>query len=148
MKIIRNTINKEDADLLCKRILWISQTRPRLRELLELNYDPKHSKLAQKIATQLLLGKLILIDRKYKKVSVLHEERLKDFSNIKLSCDDSPQLKIYLKIEETDEEIGPISLVNLFHNLPKIELEDYSLWHKGMENFVNLAELKARVLGP
>ena len=82
MKIIRNTINKEDADLLCKRILWISQTRPRLRELLELNYDPKHSKLAQKIATQLLLGKLILIDRKYKKVSVLHEERLKDFSNI------------------------------------------------------------------
>lgn len=94
-----------------------------------------------------MLGKLILIDRKYKKVSVLHEERLKDFSNIKLSCDDAPQLKIYLKNEETDEEIGPISLVNLFHILPKIELENYSLWHKGMENFVNLAELKERLIG-
>ncbi|MGY8714131.1 MAG: hypothetical protein ACKVJ1_09625, partial [Verrucomicrobiia bacterium] len=61
MKIIGHTITKEEADLFCERIFCLSQARPRLRETLNLKSDPKLSPLAQKIAKQLVLGKLIIV---------------------------------------------------------------------------------------
>ena len=147
MKIIGYTITKEEANLFCERLFWLSQARPRLRETLELDGDPKLSPLAQKIARQLVLGKLIIVDNNKKDVVVCGENRVKEFNNITLLPADIPEIEVHLHNHRNSTDLGPISLLKLYHLLPTLNLEELSLWHTGIEKFVNLAELKIRLIG-
>ena len=147
MKIIGHTITKEEADLFCERIFCLSQARPRLRETLNLKSDPKLSPLAQTIAKQLVLGKLIIVDNHKKDVVVCGEDKVKEFTEVTLLPDDIPEIEVHLHNHRNSTDLGPISLLKLYHLLPTLNLEELSLWHTGIEKFVNLAELKIRLIG-
>ncbi|MDG0964746.1 MAG: hypothetical protein P8O23_06760 [Opitutales bacterium] len=147
MKIIGHTITEEEADLFCERIFWLTQTRPRLREILKLKKDPKHSAIAQKIAKQLVLGKLIVVDNSKNNVFFFQEDKSHEFTDITLLADETPELEIYLYNNRNGKELGPLSLLKLYYQLPTLNLEEFSLWHTGIEDFVNLAELKIRLIG-
>ena len=147
MKIIGQTITEKEADLFCERIFCLAQARPRLREILKLDSDPKHSPLAQKIAKQLVLGKLIVVGNDKNNVFFLPENKSHEFTNITLLADETPELEIYLYNNRNEKELGPLSLLKLYYLLPTLNLEEFSLWHTGIEDFVNLAELKIRVIG-
>ena len=147
MKIIGQTITEKEADLFCERIFCLAQARPRLREILKLDSDPKHSPLAQKIAKQLVLGKLIVVDNDKNNVFFLPENKSHEFTNITLLADETPELEIYLYNNRNGKELGPLSLLKLYYLLPTLNLEEFSLWHTGIEDFVNLAKLKIRVIG-
>ena len=147
MKIIGYTITKEEANLFCERLFWLSQARPRLRETLELDGDPKHSPLAQQIAKQLVLGKLIIVDNNKKDVVVCGENRVKEFNNITLLPAEIPEIEVHIHHHRNRTDLGPISLLKLYDLLPTLNLEEFSLWHTGIEKFVNLAELKIRLIG-
>ena len=147
MKIIGQTITEKEADLFCERIFCLAQARPRLREILKLDSDPKHSPLAQKIAKQLVLGKLIVVDNDKNNVFFLPENKSHEFTNITLLADETPELEIYLYNNRNEKELGPLSLLKLYYLLPTLNLEEFSLWHTGIEDFVNLAKLKIRVIG-
>ena len=147
MKIIGQTISEKEADLFCERIFCLAQARPRLREILKLDSDPKHSPLAQKIAKQLVLGKLIVVDNDKNNVFFLPENKSHEFTNITLLADETPELEIYLYNNRNGKELGPLSLLKLYYLLPTLNLEEFSLWHTGIEDFVNLAKLKIRVIG-
>ena len=147
MKIIGQTITEKEADLFCERIFCLAQARPRLREILKLDSDPKHSPLAQKIAKQLVLGKLIVVDNNKNDVFIFGEDKSHEFTDVTLLADETPELEIHLYNNRNRKELGPISLLKLYYLLPKLNLEEFSLWHTGIEDFVNLAELKIRVIG-
>ena len=147
MKIIGHTITKEEAYLFCERLFCLAQARPRLREILQLDCDPKHSPLAQEIAKQLVLGKLIIVDNNKKDVVVCGENRVKEFNHISLCPAEIPEIEVHIHNHRNNTDLGPISLTKLYHLLPTLNLEEFSLWHTGIEKFVNLAELKIRVIG-
>ena len=147
MKIIGHTITKEEAYLFCERISCLTQARPRLREILKLNKDPKHSPLAQEIAKQLVQGKLIVVNNNTNDVVVCGENRVEEFNNITLLRAETPEIEVHIHNHRKRTDLGPISLTTLCHLLPKLNLEEFSLWHTGIENFVNLAELKIRLIG-
>ena len=147
MKIIGHTITEKEADLFCERIFWLTQTRPRLREILKLKKDPKHSPIAQKIAKQLVLGKLIVVDNNKNDVLVFGEDKSEGFTDITLLPDKIPELEVHLYNHLNRKDLGPISLLQFYHLLPSLNLEEFSFWHTGIEKFVNLAELKERLIG-
>ena len=147
MKIIGQIASRKEAALLCKKIFCIEQTRPRIRKLLELQCDPKHSPVAQKIMSHLMNGELIIIDSNKKEVETYDQEEVSKFKDLDLLPEDPPTLKIYLYNHKTEKEIGPLSLIKLYYQLQILNLEDISFWHTGIEDFINLAKLKNRLLG-
>ena len=147
MKIIGHTITEKEADLFCERIFCLAQARPRLREILKLDSDPKHSPLAQKIAKQLVLGKLIVVDNNKNDVFFFRDDKSHEFTNLSLLTDETPELEIHLYNNRNGKELGPISLLKLYYQLQILNLEIISFWHTGIEDFVNLAELKERLIG-
>jgi len=147
MKIIGKVANRKEASLLCEKIFCIEQARPRIRELLDLECDPKHSPVAQKTIRHLMNGELIVVDSKKKEVEARDKEEVSKFNDLILIPADPPNLKIYLYNHKTEKEIGPLSLLKLYYQLQILNLEIISFWHSGIEDFVNLAELKERLIG-
>lgn len=147
MKIIGQIASRKEAALLCEKIFCIEQARPRIRELLDLQCDPKHSPVAQKTIRHLMNGDLIIIDKNKKEVEALDKEEVDKFRDLPLLPADPPCLKIYLYNHRTEKEIGPLSLLKLYYQLQILNLEIISFWHTGIEDFVNLAELKLRLIG-
>ena len=147
MKIIGQIASRKEAALLCEKIFCIEQARPRIRELLDLQCDPKHSPVAQKTIRRLMNGDLIIIDKNKKEVEALDKEEVDKFRDLPLLPADPPSLKIYLYNHRTEKEIGPLSLLKLYYQLQILNLEIISFWHTGIEDFVNLAELKLRLIG-
>lgn len=146
MKIIGQIASRKEAALLCEKIFCIEQARPRIRELLDLQCDPKHSPVAQKTIRHLMNGDLIIIDKNKKEVEALDKEEVDKFRDLPLLPADPPSLKIYLYNHRTEKEIGPLSLLKLYYQLQILNLEIISFWHTGIEDFVNLAELKLRLI--
>jgi hypothetical protein len=93
------------------------------------------------------LGKLIVVDNDKNNVFFLPENKSHEFTNITLLADETPELEIHLYNNRNGKELGPLSLLKLYYLLPTLNLEEFSLWHTGIEDFVNLAELKIRVIG-
>ena len=147
MKIIGKIATRKEAALLCGKIFCIEQARPRIRKLLELQCDPKHSPVTQKTIRHLMNGDLIIIDKNKKEVEALDKEEVDKFRDLPLLPADPPSLKIYLYNHRTEKEIGPLSLLKLYYQLQILNLEIISFWHTGIEDFVNLAELKLRLIG-
>ena len=147
MKIIGQIANRKEAALLCGKICCIEQARPRIRKLLELQCDPKHSPVAQKTMNHLMNGDLIIVDSKKKKVEARDANEVSQFNDVTLLPADPPSLKIYLYNHRTEKEIGPLSLVKLYYQLQILNLEDISFWHTGIEDFINLADLKQKLIG-
>ena len=75
------------------------------------------------------------------------EEEGGKFKDLTLLPADPPSLKIYLYNHRTEKEIGPLSLLKLYYQLQILNLEIISFWHTGIEDFINLAELKQRLIG-
>ena len=147
MKIIGQIANRKEATLLCGKIFCIEQARPRIRKLLELQCDPKHSPVAQKTMNHLMNGDLIIVDSKKKKVEARDADEVSKFNELILLPADPPSLKIYLYNHRTEKEIGPLSLVKLYYQLQILNLEEISFWHTGIEDFINLADLKQKLIG-
>ena len=50
MKLIAQTLTDTEAALLCERISVIEQTRPRVKEILQIEGELRDSKLANRVA--------------------------------------------------------------------------------------------------
>jgi hypothetical protein len=147
MKIIEKSITKQEAFRLCTKIYHIAQSRPRIRELLNLDCDPKHSPLAQQFAQQLAYGKLVVINRSNGEIFTSRKEQVDKVPDLALTPAADPEIKIHLVVGVSEEAIGPIPLNEFEKLLPTIDLNNSFLWHKGIETFVNLAGLKRRLIG-
>jgi len=87
------------------------------------------------------------VDNNKNDVFIFGEDKSHEFTDVTLLADETPELEIHLYNNRNRKELGPISLLKLYYLLPKLNLEEFSLWHTGIEDFVNLAELKIRVIG-
>ena len=87
------------------------------------------------------------MDNSKNNVFFFQEDKSHEFTDITLLADETPELEIYLYNNRNGKELGPLSLLKLYYLLPTLNLEEFSLWHTGIEDFVNLAELKIRLIG-
>jgi hypothetical protein len=71
MKLIAQTLTDNEASLLCERISLIEQTRARVKEILQIEGELRDSKLANRVASELLRGNVIRVDNQRMKVSNL-----------------------------------------------------------------------------
>ena len=52
MKLINQYLTREDASILCQTISEIEQTRPRVKEILQIEGELRDSKLANRVASE------------------------------------------------------------------------------------------------
>jgi len=146
MRILPSKLTQEEAEKLCSRINLVAQGKPRLAETLELECDPKHVPLAQKLFNELLDGQLVITYSARKEVLVCPPEHVDVFSRVELMPSDYPDLQIYYHDDEQDQMKGPVSLETFKRQLPELVVENTSIWHEGTESWVSLSEIKDRLL--
>ena len=143
MKLINQSLTQEEASILCQRIRIIEQTRPRVMEILEVEGSLRDKKLDNRVAYELLLGNVILVDRSAMKVS----NHLSDaFPQLSLEPVEIEPLNIYYTTASADILAGPIDLDKLETLLPTLDIHETSLFYNGLITWISLAELRQKYL--
>ena len=143
MKLINQSLTQEEASILCQRISIIEQTRPRVKEILEVEGSLRDNKLDNRVASELLLGNLILVDRSAMKVSN-HSSDV--FPQLSLEPVEIEPLNIYYTTASADILAGPIDLDKLETLLPTLDIHETSLFYNGLITWISLAELREKYL--
>ena len=143
MKLIAQTLTETQAALLCERISLIEQTRPRVMEILEVEGSIRDKKLDNRVASELLLGNVILVDRRAMKVSN-HSSDV--FPQLSLEPVEIEPLNIYYTTASADILAGPIDLDKLETLLPTLDIYETSLFYNGLITWRSLAELRQKYL--
>lgn len=143
MKLIAQTLTKTEAALLCERISIIEQTRPRVKEILEVEGSLCDNKLANRVASELLQGNVILVDRSGMKVSNHSSD---GFPQISLEPVEIEPLNIYYTTASADILAGPFDLDKLETLLPTLDIYETSLFYNGLITWRSLAELRQKYL--
>ena len=143
MKLVNQSLTHEEASILCQRISIIEQTRPRVKEILEVEGSLRDNKLANRVASELLQGNVILVDRSAMKVS----NHLSDaFPQLSLEPVEIEPLNIYYTTASADILAGPIDLDKLETLLPTLDIYETSLFYNGLITWRSLAELRQKYL--
>ena len=143
MKLIYQSLTQVEASILCQRISIIEQTRPRVKEILEVEGSLRDNKLANRVASELLQGNVILVDRSEMKVS----NHLSDaFPQLSLEPVEIEPLNIYYTTASADILAGPIDLDKLETLLPTLDIYETSLFYNGLISWRPLAELRQKYL--
>ena len=143
MKLIYQSLTQVEASILCQRISLIEQTRPRVKEILEVEGSLRDNKLANRVASELLQGNVILVDRSAMKVS----NHLSDaFPQLSLEPVEIEPLNIYYTTASADILAGPIDLDKLETLLPTLDIYETSLFYNGLITWRSLAELRQKYL--
>ena len=139
MKLIAQTLTDTESALLCERISLIEQTRPRVKEIVQIEGELRDSKLANRMASELLRGNLIRVDNQRMKVS----KHLSDeFPDLRWEPVEIDWLKIYYVTGYREHAHGPIDLDELQVVLPELDIYDTCIFHHGLTEWKSLAELK------
>ena len=145
MKLINQSLTHEEASILCQRISVIEQTRPRVKEILEVEGSLRDNKLANRVASELLQGNVILIDKTAMKVS---DHSSDTFPQLALEPVEIEPLNIYYTTASADILAGPIDLDKLETLLPTLDIYQTSLFYNGLITWRSLAELRQKYLTP
>ena len=143
MKLVNQSLTQEEASILCQRISIIEQTRPRVMEILEVEGSIRDKKLDNRVASELLLGNLILVDRRAMKVTN-HSSDV--FLQLSLEPVEIEPLNIYYSTASADILAGPIELDKLETILPTLDIHETSLFYNGLITWRSLAELRQKYL--
>ena len=143
MKLIAQTLTDTEVALLCERISLIEQTRPRVKEILQIEGELRDSKLANRVASELLRGNVIRVDNQRMKVSNHSSD---EFPNLAWEPVEIEPLKIYYVTSDREHANGPIDLDELQEVLPELDIYDTYIFHQGLIEWKSLAELKHKYL--
>lgn len=143
MKLINQCLTHEEASILCQRISVIEQTRPRVKEILQIEGELRDSKLANRVAAELLRGNVILVDRRAMKVRNHSSDA---FPQLALEPVEIEPLYIYYTTASADILAGPIDLDKLETLLPTLDIYQTSLFYNGLITWRSLAELRQKYL--
>ena len=139
MKLIAQTLTDTEAALLCERISLIEQTRPRVKEILQIEGELRDNKLANRVASELLRGNVIRVDNQRMKVSNHSSD---DFPELDWEPVEIYRLKIYYVTGDREHAHGPIDLDELKEVLPELDIYDTCIFYQGLIEWKSLAELK------
>ena len=143
MKLIAQTLTDTEAALLCERISLIEQTRPRVKEILQIEGELRDSKLANRVASELLRGNVIRVDNQRMKVSNHSSDEFPDLAWEPVEIE---PLKIYYVTGDREHAHGPIDLDELQEVLPELDIYDTYIFYQGLIEWKSLAELKHKYL--
>jgi hypothetical protein len=143
MKLIAQTLTDNEASLLCERISLIEQTRPRVKEILQIEGELRDSKLANRVASELLRGNVIRVDNQRMKVSNHSSDEFPDLAWEPVEIE---PLKIYYVTGDREYAHGPIYLDEFEEALPKLDIYDTYIFYQGLIEWKSLAELEHKYL--
>ena len=143
MKLINQCLTREDASILCQTISEIEQTRPRVKEILQIEGELRDSKLANRLASELLRGNVIRVDNQRMKVSNHSSDEFPDLAWEPVEIE---PLKIYYVTSDKNWAHDPIDLVELEEVLPELDIYDTCVFYQGLIEWKSLAELKHKYL--
>lgn len=143
MKIIAKTLTDIEAALLCETMRLIEQTRPRVKEILQIEGELQDSRIANHVASELLRGNIIRVDNKRMKVSNHSSE---EFPELGWEPVEIEPLKIYYVTDDREHAHGPIDLDEFQELIPELDIYDTSIFYQGPNEWKSLAELKYKYL--
>ena len=143
MKLIAQTLTDTEAALICERIRVIEQTRPRVKETLQIEGELRDSKLANRVASELLRGNVIRVDNQRMKVSNHSSDEFPDLAWEPVEIN---RLKVYYVTGDREHAHGPIDLDELEEVLPELDIYDSCIFYQGLTEWKSLAELKHKYL--
>ena len=143
MKLINQCLTREDASILCQTISEIEQTRPRVKEILQIEGELRDSKLANRVASELLRGNVIRVDNHRMKVSNHSSD---EFPDLRWELVEIERLQIYYVTGDREHAHGPIDLDQLKEVLPDLDIYDTCIFYQGLTEWKSLAELKHKYL--
>ena len=143
MKLIAQTLTDTEAALLCERVSLIEQTRPRVKEILQIEGELRDSKLANRVVSEVLSRNIIRVDNQRMKVSNHSSD---EFPNLAWEPVEIEPLKIYYVTGDREHAHGPIHLYELEEVLPELDIYDTCIFYRGLIEWKSLAELKHKYL--
>ena len=143
MKLIAQTLTDTESALLCERISLIEQTRPRVKEILQIEGELRDSKLANRVASELLRGNVIRVDNQRMKVSNHSSDEFPDLAWEPVEIE---RLQVYYVTGDREHAHGPIDLDELEEVLPELDIYDTCIFYQGLTEWKSLSELKHRYL--
>ena len=143
MKLIAQTLTNTEVALLCERISLIEQTRPRVKETLQIEGELRDSKLANRVASELLRGNVIRVDNQRMKVSNHSTDEFPDLAWEPVEID---RFQIYYVTGDREHAHGPIDLDKLKEVLPELDIYNTCIFYQGLTEWKSLAELKHKYL--
>ena len=143
MKLINQCLTREDASILCQTISEIEQTRPRVKEILQIEGELRDSKLANRVASELLRGNIIVVDNQRMKVSNHSSDEFPDLAWEPVEVE---PLQIYYVTSDKNWAHGPIDLEELEEVLPELDIYDTCVFYRELIEWKSLAELKNKYL--
>ena len=143
MKLINQCLSREDASILCQTISEIEQTRPRVKEILQIEGELRDSNFANHVASQLLRGNVIRVDNQRMKVSNHSSD---EFPDLPWEPVEVEPLQIYYVTSDREHAHGPIDLDELEEVLPELDIYDTCIFYRELIEWKSLAELKHKYL--
>ena len=143
MKLINQCLSREDASILCQTISEIEQTRPRVKEILQIEGELRDSKLANRVASELLRGNVIRVDNQRMKV---RNHSSDEFADLAWEPVEIEPLKIYYVTGDREHAHGPIYLDEFEEALPELDIYDTYIFYQGLTEWKSLAELEHKYL--
>jgi hypothetical protein len=143
MKLIAQTLTNTEAALLWERISLIEQTRPRVKEILQIKGELQDSKLANRVASELLRGNVIRVDNQRMKVS---NHSTNEFPELTWEPVEIERLQIYYVTGDREHAHGPIDLDELQEVLPELDIYDTYIFYQELIEWKSLVELKHKYL--
>ncbi len=99
----------------------IEQTRPRVREILQIEGELRDSKLANRVASELLRGNVIRVDNQRMNVS---NHSSGEFPDLGWEPVEIERLQIYYVTSDRKHAHGPIDLEELEEVLSELDIYD------------------------
>ena len=139
MKILNQRLTPKEASQLCARMKIVTAIKLRLGEILGIENDPKDDPLVCRLTHNLNDGQVITIDTKECKVVGLPPEY---YHHIELPPAKLPEPPVYYHIKSKDLKKGPIDWKTFERLIPTCALEDITVWHDGMSEWLPLEEIR------
>ena len=143
MKLINQCLSREDASILCQTISEIEQTRPRVKEILQIEGELRDSNFANHVASELLRGNVIRVVNQRMKVSNHSSD---EFPDLVWEPVEIERLEIYYVTSDREHAHGPIDLDELEEVLPELDIYDTCVFYRELIEWKSLAELKHKYL--
>ena len=139
MKILNQRLTPKEASQLCARMKLATAVKLRLGEILRIENDPKEDPLVCRLSHNLNDGQVITIDTKECKVVGLPPEY---YHHIELPPAKHPEPPVYCYLKSKDLQKGPIDWKTFERLIPTWALEDITVWHEGMSEWLPLDEIR------
>ncbi len=128
IKLIEQTLTDTEVALLCERISVIEETHPRVKEILQIKDELRDSKLANRVASELLRGNVIRVDNQRMKVSNHSSD---EFPELVWEPVEIERLEIYYVTGDRERAHRPIDLGELEEVLPELDIHDTCTFYQG-----------------